>query len=208
MNRYQIKNQNNPYATHGLIIRSIGTNRCVLDVGCNEGYIGQACDRTNVFYGIDQDPTALKLARMIYKDVACVDLNHENRLPWGRIFDTIVFADILEHLIDPQRIYRSLIDHYLKSGGKIIISLPNVANWTIRLNLLFGRFAYQDTGILDRTHLHYFTYRSAREMFELEDIRAMRITGGSKVFGALIDRLPFTKSILSHTIFMELKYSE
>ncbi len=74
-------------------------------------------------------------------------------------FDAIVYGDILEHLSDPARVLSSL-DQYLKEDGIVIISVPNVAHFWTRLQLLLGRFEYADRGILDRTHLRFFTRKS------------------------------------------------
>ena len=69
--------------------------------------------------------------------------------------------DMLEHLQN----YQNILDNskkILKDGGRIIVSIPNIANLYVRLNLLIGRFPYADRGILDRNHLHFFTYGSAK----------------------------------------------
>ena len=81
----------------------------------------------------------------------------------GRQFDWIMAADVLEHSAEPQaalRFYR----RFLKPDGKLIVSLPNVAVWDNRFRLLFGRFDYRASGVLDRTHLRFFTFRTAREL--------------------------------------------
>jgi SAM-dependent methyltransferase len=83
--------------------------------------------------------------------------------PYRREFDYIVFADVLEHLRDPAAVLRRCLPA-LKETGKIIISVPNIANWIIRLSLLFGKFDYMDRGILDRTHLRFFTLRSLKQL--------------------------------------------
>ncbi len=78
-------------------------------------------------------------------------------------FDVILFSDILEHVYDPVAVLRSHLE-FLKPGGHVLISLPNIAIWNVRLELLFGRFRYQDTGTLDRTHIRFFNRRSFREL--------------------------------------------
>src|SRR5206468_5252051 len=77
-------------------------------------------------------------------------------------FDAIVYADVLEHLTDPLRVISDL-DRHLAPDGFVIVSVPNIAHLYIRLLLLFGRFDYIDRGILDRTHLRFFTARSLRD---------------------------------------------
>jgi SAM-dependent methyltransferase len=81
----------------------------------------------------------------------------------GRRFEWLMAADILEHMPDPKNalcFYRG----FLKPDGRLIVSLPNVAIWDNRLRLLFGHFDYRDSGVMDRTHLRFFTFRTARQL--------------------------------------------
>lgn len=206
MSRYAINYAVKPYSTHGILAGLVGANKTVLDVGCNEGYIGRASDPSNRFYGIDYDQNALAVAKDHYTATAWMDLNTSTKLPWEEKFDLILFGDVLEHLLDPLSAYQALVYGYLKPGGAIILSLPNIANWKVRLDLLVGKFDYQETGILDRTHLHFYTYRTAREMFANDTIKVVRVLGGSSVFGPIIHALPFTRSLLAHSIIMLLEY--
>ncbi len=91
-----------------------------------------------------------------------------------RPFDVIVCADVLEHLAEPERVLAS-VRRWLAPGGLLLVSVPNVANAAIRLSLLAGRFEYSDKGILDRTHLRFFTRRSARRLVEQAGFRVRRI---------------------------------
>jgi SAM-dependent methyltransferase len=83
-----------------------------------------------------------------------------------REFDKVLLLDVLEHLNHPERVLRDVYPLIRPSGGSIIVSLPNVANIFVRLNLLFGRFEYADRGIMDRTHVRFFTRKTARELLE------------------------------------------
>jgi 2-polyprenyl-3-methyl-5-hydroxy-6-metoxy-1,4-benzoquinol methylase len=74
-------------------------------------------------------------------------------------FDAVVCGDLIEHLRDPQA-FLSRIRPFLRPDGRLVLSTPNVANWVIRLSLLFGRFDYTERGILDRNHTHLFTQRT------------------------------------------------
>lgn len=85
---------------------------------------------------------------------------------WGKVtgkFDVITFADVLEHLRDPNQALTRAKD-YLKEDGFIIISLPNVANWRVRLSLLLGKFNYTKTGILDESHLRFYNLETAKNL--------------------------------------------
>ena len=94
---------------------------------------------------------------------AIVDLESLGRLPRG--CGAVLAGDTLEHLNEPERMLR-MIHEALPSGGLLLLSVPNVANLYVRLNLLLGRFPYADRGILDRTHRRFFTARSLRDMVE------------------------------------------
>ena len=84
----------------------------------------------------------------------------------GMKFDYIIFADVLEHLRDPQKALHTVKD-YLKDDGKILISVPNIAHDSIIINLLNDKFQYNDTGLLDSTHIHFFTHQSLTDMLSL-----------------------------------------
>src|SRR5439155_6123933 len=99
--------------------------------------------------------------------------------------DVILFGDVLEHTRYPDRILLEA-KALVKPGGQIIVSVPNVAHWRIRLGLLLGRFAYSDSGILDRTHLRFYTLRSARALLANA---GYRVTGSDVAGYALPHRL-------------------
>jgi 2-polyprenyl-3-methyl-5-hydroxy-6-metoxy-1,4-benzoquinol methylase len=80
-------------------------------------------------------------------------------------FDRVLLLDVLEHLVRPERLLAE-VRPALKEGGRLVVSVPNVANITVRLALLFGRFPYTDRGILDCTHLHFYTRQTARALLE------------------------------------------
>jgi hypothetical protein len=83
----------------------------------------------------------------------------------GGRYDALLFLDVLEHLADPWSILQG--SHaLLRDGGHAYVSVPNVAHWTVRKELLLGRWEYRDNGLMDRTHLRFFTLESARELME------------------------------------------
>ena len=94
-----------------------------------------------------------------------------------RTFDLIMLQDVLEHLRAPDQMLEDC-KPLLKPHGRIAVSVPNVANITVRLGLLFGRFDYRPRGILDRTHLRFFTRKTARQMLEAAgyDVVEMKFT--------------------------------
>lgn len=188
------------YGTHSLIAQEIGEHQSVLDVGCNKGYLKRLAPN-NEFYGIDFSEDDLKQALdASYAAVFQLDLNRYEEFVCDRKFDVIIFADILEHLMYPQAVLDFFLQKYLKEGGKVIVSLPNVANATVRLDLLFGKFDYTENGILDRTHLHLYTKKSARLLLEGAGLRMLKKKYSSNRFGRVIEALPLVAGLLAFNL--------
>jgi 2-polyprenyl-3-methyl-5-hydroxy-6-metoxy-1,4-benzoquinol methylase len=113
--------------------------------------------------GIEINVLSADLARPYCRRVMVNDLDDIQSAGLSEQYDLVIAADVLEHLRDPEFILSELKKH-VKIGGYLVVSLPNVANVYVRLNLLFGRFPYHIKGILDRTHLHFFTLKTAEKM--------------------------------------------
>lgn len=134
----------------------------ILDAGTAGGHLGRALRPAgHHLMGIESQPEWAAQARPHYDGFAQEDL--ERYAFPERNFDYVVFADILEHLRDPLAVL-SRAAATLSPSGKFLISVPNVAHLTVRMGLLAGRFDYADRGILDRTHLRFFTLRSLRQL--------------------------------------------
>ena len=135
----------------------------VLDVGCSSGYLARPLREAGArVVGIELDPAAAAEARAVCEavvvgDVESVDLPFE---PGS--FDVVLCGDVVEHLRDPGAALARLRP-FLRPGGRLVVTTPNVANWAIRLSLLAGRWRYTDRGILDRTHTHLFTRNTLTE---------------------------------------------
>jgi 2-polyprenyl-3-methyl-5-hydroxy-6-metoxy-1,4-benzoquinol methylase len=115
-----------------------------------------------VVTGVEQDPEMAQVAAEHCREMIVGDIESLNLDGLGK-YDAIVFGDILEHLRNPGQVLVRL-SSLLKPGGKILISLPNIANIWVRLNLLFGRFNYSRVGILDESHLRFFTLHTMKHM--------------------------------------------
>jgi 2-polyprenyl-3-methyl-5-hydroxy-6-metoxy-1,4-benzoquinol methylase len=154
------------YSSHDYLRRWVGTKQQVLDVGCGEGFQAeQVAALGNEVTGLDlvEHPARIDRMRQYVRANLAEGLSQAIPAFDGRRFDKILLMDVIEHLPDPKRILeecRPLLSH----NGQIILSLPNVANVTVRLSLLLGRFEYADRGLLDRTHLRFFTRKSARRL--------------------------------------------
>ena len=154
------------YSSHYWILKKLEREKQpvhILDVGCASGYLGKVLrGRGHRVIGIETNAAAAQDACSNYDAFHVADIDTFS-FPYEREFDYIVFADVLEHLRDPAAVLRRALPA-LKGSGKLIVSVPNVANWIVRLGLLFGRFDPADRGILDKTHLHFFTLRTLKQM--------------------------------------------
>jgi len=140
----------------------------VLDVGCATGRLGQYLQQNTSCSvdGIEINAEAAAQARMHYRSIYAIDLDQPSQLDQlSRRYDVIILADVLEHLRYPQEVLQALVGR-LAPGGRFLVSLPNVAHVAVAANLLRGRFPYQEQGLLDRTHLRFFTRDSAFELFQ------------------------------------------
>ena len=139
----------------------------ILDVGCARGYLSGALKKLgeNTICGIELSEIAAKEAEK-YLDEVIIGNIEEIDLPYPTgYFDVIICSNILEHLFDPKNTLIKL-KRYLNKDGVLLVILPNVAHYTVRLALLRGKWEYQDTGILDVGHIRFFTKKSAVRMFK------------------------------------------
>ena len=171
-------------------------NLDVLDVGCGFATTSQhIAARGNRVTGIESSAEAVTVARTRVNEVIHADLQRLDdvkRSIGDRRFDVIIFADVLEHLAWPIGVLRGYLD-LLKDGASVIVSLPNVGLWSVRLALLVGHFNYAETGVLDHTHLRFFTRRTAREMIEQAGLDIVRRTYNP---GLVRPFVPLAKKIL------------
>ncbi|MEK6406214.1 MAG: bifunctional glycosyltransferase/class I SAM-dependent methyltransferase [Acidobacteriota bacterium] len=154
-----------PYSSHAQIINWIEQERPseVLEIGTATGYLTSEIAKLGCkVTGIEQDPEMAELAQPYCREMLVGDIETLHLGCLGQ-YDAIVFGDVLEHLRNPRAILEQ-VSGLLRPGGKILISLPNVANIWVRFNLLFGRFNYSRVGILDETHLRFFTLKTAKQL--------------------------------------------
>jgi len=159
------------------IIRGLPRGLRVLDVGCGSGVHGAELTKTygHRVVGVDLFPASVEKAKTRIAEAYVGDVTRPEQYAfYGRQqFDLIVFSDILEHLNDPGDVLSRHL-RLLAPGGKVVISLPNVAIWNVRLALLLGQFEYTDTGTLDRTHMRFFTRRSFRRFARQAGVRIVQ----------------------------------
>jgi 2-polyprenyl-3-methyl-5-hydroxy-6-metoxy-1,4-benzoquinol methylase len=144
----------------------------IYDIGCAQGFLGQLLTGANfVLYGMDYDAVAVEAARPFYRAVRPADIEAALPPAFPERADVIVLADVLEHTRHPDDCLRRIAQAYAHPGARFVISLPNVAHLYVRLSLLAGRFDYAERGILDRTHLRFFTRATALALLKASQIR-------------------------------------
>src|SRR5688572_16698206 len=169
----------------------------VLDVGCGFATTSHEFQKLgNRVTGIDSSAAALtkaatRIGRVLNADIVNADSVHA--VIGTQQFDVLIFADVLEHLPWPAVVLREYL-RYLRPGGSVIVSLPNVGLWAVRLSMLAGRFEYADTGVLDRTHLRFFTRRSARSLIEGAGLNVIRTVYNPGIVRPFV---PLAKKFLS-----------
>lgn len=185
-----------------------------LDIGCWNGNLGEMLIREKncSVDGVDVNEEMLEQAQKKgYRHTYVINLNSEN-IQFSEIkrkYDVIMFADVLEHLINPELVLK-LAKTKLKKKGRIIISLPNVAFILNRIQLLLGRWEYREFGTLDKTHLKFYTVESGRKMVESTGLKVRKIQPYNQ-FGMLPKIEPLKKlfpNLLSYQFLIVCDTSE
>jgi len=168
-----------PGSSHDVLlsrITALGEGLSVLDVGFGAGHLARRIRaRCRYLAGIELDPDAAREGAAFFDDPLVDDVVSGLAGPWRELFDVVVAGDILEHLPEPG-LALTLLRPLLRHEGLLLVSLPNVANVTVRLGLLLGRFPLSDRGILDRTHLRFFTRKTGRELLQQNGFEVLRET--------------------------------
>jgi 2-polyprenyl-3-methyl-5-hydroxy-6-metoxy-1,4-benzoquinol methylase len=152
---------------HRLIVKLVRPESAVLDIGCGGGALAAhlSRDMSCTVSAVDLNPECAAASARYARQ--CFVGNAEEQSTWDQIdgkFDHIVFADVLEHLANPCDALERCKCR-LAEGGSVIASVPNIAYYRIRQHLLFGRFDYGPAGILDMTHLRFFTAKTIAALF-------------------------------------------
>lgn len=155
-------------------------SRRILDVGCGQGFFGEMLKsaREGVeVWGVELDPASAKEAGRRLDHVLAGGIEQNlNALDEG-YFDCVVFNDVLEHLVDPWKILRS-IKSKISRGGVVVSSIPNIRYfYALREVLLDQQWPYREYGIFDRTHLRFFTCRSMKDLFIASGFDVLKQSG-------------------------------
>lgn len=208
--KYPLFDTGHQYRTHNIFQKLITSNlkegSKILDLGCASGAIGKILGQRYFVSGVEYCSKYFKEARKNCYHFYQIDLNnltHLNKLK-QKDFDMLIFADVLEHLVAPELVLSTLLNK-LKNKGYVLISLPNVAQLPYRIKHLFGSFDYQNYGVMDQSHLHFYTLKSAKQFIEQSHLKIISIHGA----GTLYSFFPFfPKLICSQFVFLCQKKSK
>lgn len=171
--------------TQQKIIKTVGFNKVILEIGSSTGYMTKAFLDNDCTVDVVESnqkavaklPKGLRRAFNLSIEDKAIDKAFAD-------YDFIIMADVLEHLVDPEQVLKRLLKA-ASSNTKLLISLPNIACWAMRKLLFFkGDFEYQDSGLLDKTHLHFYTVNTLPKMLSACGWQIDRMIG-------TITRLPF-----------------
>jgi len=166
-----------PWSSHSLIagyLKKLPAQSRVLDIGTASGTLARMCqDHPLQLFGVEPNPDWARLASPLYEKIF-VGFIQDAESEFLTGYDVVVLGDVLEHLPMPGVILQTLVN-LQPSGSMFLISVPNIANIWVRLNLLLGNFNYADRGILDRTHLRFFTRNTLSAMLKNTGLEILSI---------------------------------
>ena len=180
----------------------------ILEIGCGLGSTGEialASGRAGHYFGVELDEKAAataakRLTRVHRGNVEQMDLDL-----LGTDYDVLIMSEVLEHLVDPWGVLAALIPR-IRPGGCVYASSPNISHQGVVRALLSGRFDYQPSGVMDRTHLRWFTPATFAEMFEKAGFRTLSVGPLSPIGrkAAVINAL--TAGRFSHLFAVQIMY--
>jgi O-antigen biosynthesis protein len=205
-----------PDESHSIQVRYIPAQSRVLELGCASGYMSGYLEQVLGcrVTGLEYDPTAAAIAAKRCSEVHIVDLDTPDALKVAgpsAPYDVLYAANVLEHLKYPEHVLQQAYS-LLKPNARLIVALPNIANWQFRLRLLAGKFDYVNYGVMDKTHLHLYTAKTGRELLESQgyQVDEMQIAGSllQHTLNSIARRLhrPLPKPILANLFAYELIY--
>jgi len=168
------------------------TSKKLMEIGCSSGALAREYKKNNKnchYIGLDIVESYTHLAKRFCDEVIVADIEQQNEIFYSKNSDCDcwIFADALEHLVDPWLVLKK-IRHVIPDNGQIIACIPNSQHWTVIANLAIGNFRYQESGLLDKTHVRFFTRKTIIELFNGTgfEIQIMK----SRIFGDPIN-IPF-----------------
>jgi methionine biosynthesis protein MetW len=147
------------------IYEQIPHGSTVLEIGCADGKLANllTIKKKCQVYCVEKDQAMSCIARSKCEQMHNVDIE-KTQLPFNeKYFNCIIMGNVLEHMVDPVKVLKE-VKKYLNDEGFLIFSVPNIVNWHSRLMIFSGKFEYSDSGVFDRTHLHFYNFNEAKKL--------------------------------------------
>lgn len=185
-----------PFEVHRLMLDQIADGSRVLELGCATGYFSERLKRKRCYVvGVEYEKEAAKIASKICDKVLLSNLEDLKKVNLrNETFDVVLAMDIIEHLRNYAEIVTA-VGKWLRPEGRFFLSTPNIAHVSIRLGLLMGKFEYTYQGILDETHVHFFTRESLirllkEKRFSIISIQGSTDLGQVPILGRYLRHIP------------------
>jgi 2-polyprenyl-3-methyl-5-hydroxy-6-metoxy-1,4-benzoquinol methylase len=205
--KYHRKNYN-PVENKSSSIDSISTEMIlpgtkVLDIGCATGYIAEYLQKYKdcSVVGVENNPEQAQLAQKICSVVFVgsiesqdIQFQIDQYVKKEGLFNCVYMSEVIEHLIDPWKILR-VLPRWIQKDGCLVITTCNVAHWRMRIELMKGKWAYQEYGILDKTHLKFFTYETFRQILLDNDYQIIEEDYKMSDFNITINLFFYSRSV-------------
>ena len=147
------------------IYEQIPDGSVVLEIGCADGRLANmlSIKKNCRVYCVEKDTAMACIAKGKCLELHNIDIE-KTHLPYSEgFFDFVILGNVLEHMVEPLKVLKD-IRKYLSHDGVLIFSVPNIVNWYSRLTIFFGKFEYAESGVFDRTHLHFYNLNSAKKL--------------------------------------------
>ena len=180
MNQTPVHDRHNPDLLALIPVES----KSLIEIGCSSGALAREFKKISTgchYFGVEIDPQYTELAKRHCDVAMTLDIEHADRDFWQshNNRDCWIFGDTLEHLKNPWKVLEN-IRQIIPPTGSVVACIPNAQHWSIQARLSIGDFRYQDTGLLDRTHLRWFTRQTIIEMFSEAGFQL--VAGGPRIF--------------------------
>jgi 2-polyprenyl-3-methyl-5-hydroxy-6-metoxy-1,4-benzoquinol methylase len=184
------------FEIHSLVLQKVNEQEQVLELGCATGYFSKALKQKQcVVVGVEYEKMAAKQATSVCDQVIIANLESPLVISTDhKQFDTVLLMDVIEHIIHREQLLKNILP-YLSSRGKLIVTTPNIAHIAVRWKLLFGDFTYTHQGIMDETHVHFFTRKTLVQLllscgFEIVEIDGSADFGLLPILGRFLRHIP------------------
>lgn len=143
----------------------------ILDIGCATGYIGATLrSKNNYVVGVDLSKKDIIKAKKVLNKAFVFDIENGDISKLGQKYDFIIMIEVMEHLFDPEATIRRFLP-VLKKGGMILLSTPNFVHVYNRLKILFGIYEYKEETVINKSHIHFYTYPTFKKEMDLLGLR-------------------------------------